>query len=62
MKIWECTYIRSGMKITQTIGNGASRCDFRFIKGYQTPIGWPPDDLEEFKLNKKIVIEEGVVK
>ena len=39
------------MKRTQTLGNGASKCDFRFKKGGTTQKGWPPDDLEEFNPN-----------
>ena len=42
-----------GMKRTQTIGNGAPICDFRFKKGEQTQLGWPPEEIEEFKLNEK---------
>ena len=38
-----------GFKRTQTIANGAPVCDFRFIKGGDTPRGWPPDKLEEYK-------------
>ena len=38
-----------GLKRTQTIGNGASICDFRYIKDGNTPRAWPPDNLEEFK-------------
>lgn len=38
-----------GLKRTQTIGNGAPLCDFRYIKGGKTPRAWPPDNLEEFK-------------
>lgn len=38
-----------GFTRTQTIGNGAPLCDFRFKKGGATPRGWPPDNLEEFK-------------
>lgn len=34
---------------TQTIGNGADKCDYRFKKGGETPKGWPPEKLEEFK-------------
>jgi len=40
-----------GMKRTQTIGNGAQKCDFRFKKGGKASRGWPPDNLEEFKQN-----------
>lgn len=38
-----------GFTRTQTIGNGAPICDFRFKKRGTTPPGWPPEDLEEFK-------------
>ncbi|MFX0139542.1 MAG: L-2-amino-thiazoline-4-carboxylic acid hydrolase, partial [Candidatus Hodarchaeota archaeon] len=38
-----------GLKRTQTIGNGAPICDFRFSKNGNTPRGWPPDDLPEYK-------------
>ncbi len=38
-----------GLKRTQTIGNGAPICDFRFIKDGFTPRAWPPDKLEEFR-------------
>jgi hypothetical protein len=41
-----------GLIRTQTIGNGAQSCDFRFKKNYQTPSGWPPDNLEEFRTKK----------
>ncbi|MFX0042362.1 MAG: L-2-amino-thiazoline-4-carboxylic acid hydrolase [Candidatus Hodarchaeota archaeon] len=49
-----CDYARMraigiGFKRTKTIAGGADICDFRFIKGYQTPKGWPPEDLEENK-------------
>lgn len=37
-----------GLTRTQTIGNGAPKCDFRFKKGGETPQGWPPENLEEF--------------
>ena len=37
-----------GLIRTQTIGNGASLCNFRFKKGGKTPQGWPPENLEEF--------------
>jgi hypothetical protein len=43
-----CTY-GYGLKRTQTIGNGALMCDFRYIKGGSTPRAWPPDNLPEFK-------------
>ena len=38
-----------GFKRTRTLGCGHPNCDFRFVKGYQTPRGWPPEDLEEFR-------------
>ena len=38
-----------GLKRTQTIGNGADICDFRYIKEGTTPPAWPPDNLPEFK-------------
>ncbi len=39
-----------GFKRTQTIGSGGNVCDFRFMRNYQTPEGWPPEKLEEFKM------------
>ncbi|MFX1418695.1 MAG: L-2-amino-thiazoline-4-carboxylic acid hydrolase [Promethearchaeota archaeon] len=49
-----CDYARMrgigiGFKRTKTIAAGAEICDFRFIKNYKTPKGWPPEDLEENK-------------
>ena len=41
-----------GLIRTQTLGNGAQSCDFRFKKNYETPSGWPPENMEEFKGNK----------
>ena len=38
-----------GLYRTQTIGNGASICDFRYLKDGSTPRAWPPDNLPEFK-------------
>jgi hypothetical protein len=43
-----------GLTRTQTIGNGAPVCDFRYIKDGSTDRAWPPDDLPEFKKPKKI--------
>ncbi len=37
-----------GLARTQTIGNGAPLCDFRYIKDGSSPSGWPPDNLPEF--------------
>ncbi len=36
-----------GFKRTQKIPTGDTICDLRFKKDYDTPSGWPPDDLEE---------------
>jgi hypothetical protein len=49
-----CDYARMraigiGFKRTETIAAGAEICDFRFVKKYETPRGWPPEDLEENK-------------
>ncbi|MFX1476861.1 MAG: L-2-amino-thiazoline-4-carboxylic acid hydrolase [Promethearchaeota archaeon] len=38
-----------GLARTQTIGNGAEVCDFRYLKNGTTPRAWPPDNLPEFK-------------
>lgn len=38
-----------GFMRTQTLGCGHPICDFRFMRGYQTPRGWPPENLQEFK-------------
>ena len=38
-----------GLKRTQTLAQGATSCDIRFIKGGNTPRGWPPENLPEFK-------------
>ncbi len=39
-----------GFVRTQTIANGAPRCDFRFKRGGTTVAGWPPEDLPEWIL------------
>jgi len=36
-----------GFRRTRTIASGGSMCDFRFGKDWQTPRGWPPENLEE---------------
>ena len=43
------------LKRTQTIANGGSFCDFRFIKNDKAPTGWPPESLPEWsgKFEKK---------
>ena len=41
------------LKRTKTIGNGDMMCDFRFYKKGVPAEGWPPENLEEFKLNQK---------
>ena len=38
-----------GLKRTQILSNGAPVCDFRFSKGGDTPRGWPPEKLEDYK-------------
>ncbi len=37
-----------GFSRTQTLGNGAPVCDFRFKKDGTTLPGWPPENLKEF--------------
>ncbi|MBA7539021.1 hypothetical protein ES705_31299 [subsurface metagenome] len=39
-----------GFTRTQTIGNGDPICDHRFLKSGTTPRAWPPDNLQEFKM------------
>jgi hypothetical protein len=39
-----------GFTRTQTVGNGASVCDHRFLKNGTNPRAWPPDGLPEFKI------------
>jgi hypothetical protein len=34
---------------TQTLARGHPRCDFRFGKNYETPKGWPPENLDEVR-------------
>jgi hypothetical protein len=41
--------LKVGFSRTQTIGNGAPLCDFRFKKGGSTRQAWPPEKLKEFK-------------
>lgn len=38
-----------GFTRSKTLGNGDDRCDFRFTRGGQTPDGWPPETLPEWK-------------
>ena len=38
-----------GLARTQTIGNGAPKCDIRLKKRGVTQPGWPPENLKEFK-------------
>lgn len=47
----EANMLGFGFTRTQTLGNGADICDHRYVKNYQTPKGWPPGDLEEFKMD-----------
>jgi len=49
-----CDYARMraigiGFRRTKNLAAGAELCDFRFFKNYDTPKGWPPEDLEESK-------------
>ena len=46
----EATASGFGLTRTQTISNGSSICDHRYIKDTTTPRAWPPDELQEFKL------------
>ena len=41
-----------GFKRTQCIGNGNSLCDTFYKKGGETPRGWPPEHLEDYKIKK----------
>lgn len=47
----EANILGFGFSRTQTLGFGAPLCDHRYVKGYKTPRGWPPDDLPEFDKN-----------
>lgn len=38
-----------GFRRTQTLARGHPRCDFRLLKNYSTPSGWPPESLDEAK-------------
>ena len=49
-----CKTLGIGLKRTQTIGNGDSLCDFRFILDGATPSGWPPENVKEFKHSKRL--------
>lgn len=44
----EANILGFGFSRTQTLGFGAPMCDHRYVKNYNTPRGWPPDDLPEF--------------
>ncbi|MHA1492171.1 MAG: L-2-amino-thiazoline-4-carboxylic acid hydrolase [Promethearchaeota archaeon] len=39
-----------GFTRTQNLGNGAPICDLRYIKNGTTPRGWPPNHLQEYKM------------
>jgi hypothetical protein len=41
-----------GFTRTQTLGNGAPLCDHRYKRDGETARGWPPDHLEEFKMEQ----------
>ena len=38
-----------GFKRTHSINMGGELCDFRFVKGHETPRAWPPKCLEEYR-------------
>lgn len=38
-----------GFNREQNIAAGGSMCAFRVYRNYPTPIGWPPEDLPEYK-------------
>lgn len=40
-----------GFTRTQTLGNGAPICDHRYLKNGTTTKGWPPDNVEEYKMD-----------
>jgi len=46
----EANILGFGFSRTQTLGNGASICDHRYVKNLKTPRAWPPDNVEEFKI------------
>jgi hypothetical protein len=39
-----------GFTRTQTLGNGAPICDHRYLKNGKTTRGWPPENIEEYKM------------
>ncbi|MFX1250917.1 MAG: L-2-amino-thiazoline-4-carboxylic acid hydrolase [Promethearchaeota archaeon] len=41
--------IKVGFNRTQNLAIGGTMCDFRFYRNYPTPIGWPPENLNEYK-------------
>ncbi|MFX0090869.1 MAG: L-2-amino-thiazoline-4-carboxylic acid hydrolase [Candidatus Hodarchaeota archaeon] len=41
--------IKGGFNRTQNLAIGGDICDFRFYRSYPTPIGWPPENLPEYK-------------
>ena len=47
----EANILGFGFSRTKTIRFGAPFCDHRYVKGYKTPKGWPPDELPEFNKN-----------
>ncbi|MFX0092435.1 MAG: L-2-amino-thiazoline-4-carboxylic acid hydrolase [Candidatus Hodarchaeota archaeon] len=38
-----------GFKRTKTLGMGFDICDYRIVKGYKTPRGWPPENVNDFR-------------
>ena len=40
-----------GFSRTQTLGNGDAICDHRYIKNASTQRAWPPDNIQEYKMD-----------
>ena len=47
----EANILGFGFTRTQTLGCGDQICDHRYVKNYKTPRAWPPDNIEEFKID-----------
>ncbi|MHA2128271.1 MAG: L-2-amino-thiazoline-4-carboxylic acid hydrolase [Promethearchaeota archaeon] len=39
-----------GLNRTQTLANGAPKCDHRYLRSGKTSRAWPPDEIEEYKM------------
>ena len=46
----EANILGFGFTRTQTLGCGDPICDHRYVKNLKTPRAWPPDNVEEFKM------------